>query len=176
MKKFILLTLTAVLSQILMSQSSVSVRINSATGDFEEWLKPIGTQTQSKTIGGMDAGSSDLEYGTEASGNDPQMVGLRFNNLNIPQGALITNAYIQFKVDAISKNTNPCVVFVKAQDTDSAGTFTSNNFDLTSRLKLKDSVVWNVSGASWGIVGSASSDQRTTDISILVQQLVNRSG
>ncbi len=165
-----------VLSQILMSQSSVSVRINSATDDFEEWLKPIGTQTQSKTVGGMDAGSSDLEFGTEASGNDPQMVGLRFNNLNIPQGALITNAYIQFKVDAFSKNSNPCVVFIKAQDTDSAGTFTSINFDLTSRLKLKDSVVWNVSGASWGTVGSAAADQRTTDISILVQQLVNRSG
>lgn len=175
-KVFALLLVFIVITKSLLAQTTVSVRINSATDDFEEWLKPIGSQTQSKTIGGMDNGSSDLEFGTEASGNDPQMVGLRFNNLNIPQGALITNAYIQFKVDAISKNSNPCVVFVKAQDTDSAGTFTSNNFDLTSRLKFKDSVVWGVSGASWGTVGSASADQRTTDISTLVQQIVNRSG
>ena len=176
MKNLILFALLLSASATIFAQKTVSVRINSATDDFEEWLKPVGGQTQSKTIGSMDVGSSDLEFGTESSGNDPQMVGLRFGNLNIPKGSLILNAYIQFKVDATSKNNDPCIVHFKIQDSDSASTFTANNFDLTSRNKLSDSITWSVSGSSWGVVGSASIDQRSADLSTLIQKTINRSG
>ena len=40
-------------------------------------------------------------------GPDDQKIGIRFNNLNIPQGALIENAYIQFTADQ-TDNINPC--------------------------------------------------------------------
>ena len=43
--------------------------------------------------------SSDLELIND--GNN-QVVGVRFASLNIPKGATITNAYLQFKVDEIS--------------------------------------------------------------------------
>ena len=175
-KVFALLLVFIVITKSLLAQTTISVRINSANDDYEEFLKASGSQTQSKTIGGMDAGSSDLEFGAESSGNDPQMVGLRFNNINIPKGSLITGAYIQFKVDAINKNSDPCIVHIKVQDSDSAETFSSNNFDLTKRSKLSDSVTWSVSGNSWKTVGAATPEQRTTNISSLIQNIVNRNG
>ncbi|NBU72074.1 MAG: hypothetical protein EBS53_11620, partial [Bacteroidetes bacterium] len=61
----------------------------------------------------MDAGSSDLELGSEAANNkDPQLVGIRFTNLAIPQGALIRDARIQFTVDAVSKNSDPSELYI----------------------------------------------------------------
>ena len=74
-KVFALLLVFIVITKSLLAQTTISVRINSANDDYEEFLKASGSQTQSKTIGGMDAGSSDLEFGAESSGNDPQMVG-----------------------------------------------------------------------------------------------------
>ena len=94
----------------LFGQKTLNVRIGTADDDQEEWLPAKSGQTQSKTIGSLDAGSSDLEFGTEASGNDPQIVGLRFNNINIPKGSIILSAYIQFTVDAIGKNNDPCKI------------------------------------------------------------------
>ena len=43
--------------------------------------------------------SSDLELVTD--GSNSQMVGLRFTGIDIPQGAIITNAYIQFTTDEV---------------------------------------------------------------------------
>lgn len=149
-------------------------RIAAADDDQEEWL-PGANQT--KTAGQLDAGSSDLEFGTESKGNDPQMVGMRFTNLNIPQGSQITKAFIQFTVDATSKNQDPCEVYIKVEDTDSANTFNpSQNFDITSRSKYADSVTWKVGGTTWATVGSKSAEQATPDISELIQKIVDRGG
>ncbi len=108
------------ISQQLHAQKTLNVRIGSADDDQEEWIPAKSGQTQSKTIGSLDPGSSDLEFGTEASGNDPQMVGLRFTNINIPKGSIILSAYIQFTVDAIGKNNDPCMVYIKGEASDSS--------------------------------------------------------
>ncbi len=152
----------------------VSQRIDAAFDDIEEWI--AGPPTQTKTVGAIDWNSSDLEFGLESSTTDPQLVGLRFANLNIPKGAVIQNAYIQFTVDAINKNSNPCNVTIKYQPTDNAITFDSNAFHLTNRPKSADSITWNVTGTSWGTVGSAGPEQRTANIATLIQQIVNRTG
>jgi hypothetical protein len=155
----------------------LNVRINSADDDMEEWIPAKSGQTQGKTVGAMDGGSSDLEFGTEGTGNDPQIVGMRFNNINIPKGSMITNAYIQFTVDATGKNNDPCKVVIRGEDSDSANTYSSvANFDITKRTRTTDSVVWSVSGASWSVVGAATAEQRTPDISSLLKVIMGRSG
>ncbi len=47
--------------------------------------------------GAMTLGSSDLEMVEETDGT--QIVGLRYSTLDVPPGAVITSAYIQFRVD-----------------------------------------------------------------------------
>lgn len=157
------------------AQKTLNVRISSADDDLEEWLPARAGQTQSKTVGALDAGSSDIEFGTEASGNDPQLAGLRFNNLSIPKGAIILEAYIQFTVDAINKNTDPCKITLKTEWTGNSAAFNPRtNFDLSSRSKSTDSVLWTVSGSTWGTVGASTADQRTPNLSLLVQKIIDR--
>ena len=151
-----------------------STRVNSAFDDIEEWI--AGPPTQTKTVGGIDWNSSDLEFGWESTTTDPQLVGLRFQSINIPKGSMIQNAYIQFTVDATSKNSDPCNVVIRYQPSDNPTTFDSNAFHLTNRAKSTDSVSWSVGGAGWTTVGSAGVDQRTPNLAALVQQIVNRGG
>ncbi|MCU0417198.1 MAG: DUF839 domain-containing protein [Cytophagaceae bacterium] len=160
--------------QIAFSQNVLSVRINSASDDMEEYV--AGTN-QTKTVGSMDPGSSDLELGNEATTGDPQLVGLRFTNITIPKGALVTKATIQFTVDAISKNTDPCNVQIVGEANDNTITFNSlNSGDLSARPKTTANVSWAVTGSSWATVGSATDDQETPDIKTIIQEIIDRSG
>ncbi len=156
------------------AQQTITVQINSPSDDLEEW---VAGPNQTKVVGQLDDASSDLELGTEAANNkDPQVVGMRFTGLAIPKGALITKAYIQFQVDATNKNTDPCNLWITAEDADNPVTFDLTPFNITSRAKLTDTVFWNVLAGSWNTVGQNGADQRSADISALVQKLVNRSG
>lgn len=148
------------------------LKVSAASDDLEEYI--AGTY-QTKTIGSVDVGSSDLELGTEAAANkDPQMVGVRFANVNLPKNAQISKAYIQFTVDNTSKNTSPANLTIKAEASDSAITYTNTNFVLTSRPKTTDSV--NMVMADWPVAGAAGEAQRTADIKTLVQAVMNRAG
>ncbi len=175
MKAFYSLILCCLLAYVSQAQQTLSVRITAANDDLEEYL-PGANQT--KTVGTMDAGSSDVELGNEAAGNiDPQLVGLRFANITIPKGALITNAYLKFTVDATNKNTDPCNLHIFGQAADNPLTFDpSVNFNISSRPRLTDSIAWNIATGSWATVGQSGADQTSTNIAALVQQLVNRTG
>jgi hypothetical protein len=97
-------------------------------------------------------------------------VGMRFTGLNIPQGATITSAYVQFQADKTS--TGSASVTIRGHDTDDAGTFTSAS-DVTSRPQTTASVGWSPS--SW-TAGQAGAAQQTPDISAVIQEIVDRSG
>jgi hypothetical protein len=175
MFKKILITLSLFLFvSKLQAQTTFSTRINHAFNDMEEWI--AGPPTQTKTVGAIDWNSSDLEFGWESTTTDPQLVGLRFTNITIPKGAIITKAYIQFTVDATSKNADPCNVVIRYEPSDNPLQFDSNAFHLSNRSKSVDSISWNVTGSSWNTVGSAGVDQRTANLKTLVQQIVERNG
>lgn len=175
MKNIYLILLCCLGWQIAAAQQTLSVRISAANDDLEEYL-PGASQT--KTVGAMDAGSSDVELGNETAGNiDPQLVGLRFTNIAIPKGAIITNAYLKFTVDATNKNTDPCNLHIFAQAADNPLTFDPTvNFNISSRPRLADSIAWNIATGSWATVGQSGADQTSTNIAALVQQLINRTG
>ena len=64
---------------------SVEVRVAAGSDDAEE-----------STSGSMSLTSSDLELVYDGS---DQTVGIRFSGVDIPQGANIVNAYVQFQVE-----------------------------------------------------------------------------
>jgi len=174
MKKQLLLALLIGATSAVFAQTTINVRVSNGSDDHEELIN--GSVPQSGTVGDMDPGSSDLELGNADPTADPQLVGIRFPGIAIPANATILNAYIQFAVDATNKNTDPCVLTVQVEDNINPATFSDNPFSLSTRSVLTSSVTWNVSGASWGTVGSAGADQRTPDLKSLVQSLVNKSG
>ena len=175
MKKMYITLLACLFATIISAQSRVVVQVSAPEDDMEEY---IAGPTQVQEVGSIDSGSSDLELGSEsADGTEPQMVGVRFRNVSIPQGAIITNARLIFTVDNTSKNTDPSVITIKVQDADNPDAFNeSQTFNISSRATLSDSITWNIGAGTWGNIGDAGDDQTTPNLAALVQQIVNRGG
>jgi hypothetical protein len=126
----------------------VETRISSGNDDVEERL-----------AGSIDLTSSDLELVDDNPSKLNQTIGLRFNGLDIPQGAIITNAYIQFQGD--EADAGAATLQIHGEDTDDAAAFSSSSFDVSSRSLTSATVTWTP--PEWTTVGAASVDQQTAD-------------
>jgi len=136
----------------------VDVRVAASSDDAEE-----------KITGGMRMTSSDLELVYDSG---EQTVGMRFNGVDIPLGASIANAYVQFQTD--EADSDPTSLTIKGEAADNAVTFAATTNNISSRPTTASYVSW--SPDPWLIVGEAGSAQRTPDISSIIQEIVNRPG
>ena len=101
-----------------------------------------------------------------------QTIGIRFNGLAIPQGAVITNAYVQFEASAIDDDVT--TLQFHGEDTDNAATFDTTDFNVTSRPVTNASVSW--APPIWTTAGEAGVDQQTPNIASVIQEIVDRGG
>ncbi len=125
---------------------------------------------QRVSSGSVNLSSSDLEL--IADGSNDQLVGMRFTNVTVPNGATISSAYTQFQVD--ETNSGATSVNIQAQDIDDAPTFSTSSNNISSRSRTSASVAW--APAAWSSVGEAGPDQRTPNIKAVIQEIVNRPG
>ncbi len=138
--------------------TTVSSRVNTGSDDAEEKISD----------GKVGLGSSDLELGYD--GSTAQIVGMRFTQLDIPQGAIIQNAYIEFEADETNSGTTNLVF--RGQNSDNAPTFLSTNYNISSRAKTTASVNWN-NVPAWNTVNEK---HQSPDLSKIIQEIVNRPG
>ncbi len=97
MRKIIYLLPFLAFSTLCIAQRTISIQVSAPEDDLEEY---IAAAQQTKPLGTMDAGSSDLELGSTDPGNvDPQLIGIRFAGLSIPRGSLIVSAQTLFVID-----------------------------------------------------------------------------
>lgn len=149
-----------------LSTSAATYQVTSSSDDAEE------QGSNGSSPGTMDLTSSDLELVQDGNDGD-QWVGMRFNSIAVPQGALIASAYIQFTVDENDTLTGD--KFIWAEDVDNSATFVSTSSNISTRDLTAASVVWtNI--PNWPTVGAAGPDQRTPNLAAVVQEVVNRSG
>ncbi|MCB9196416.1 MAG: T9SS type A sorting domain-containing protein [Flavobacteriales bacterium] len=130
---------------------------------------------QYKSDGSVDLTSSDLELCVEEwpwpLSDEAQWVGLRFNGLEIPNGATITSAYVQFTADEDQSGTANLVIYGEASD--NAAAFTSSTNNLSNRTRTTTSVSWSPN--SWSTDQNGTNEQ-TPDITNIVSEIINRSG
>ncbi len=135
---------------------------------------PISTSSddaeENTSTGKINRNSSDLELADHET--HTQLVGMRFNSLNIPQGATITKAFIRFLVDEESSGTTSLIIH--GQATDNAPTFTTVNANISSRSQTNAAVDW--APASWDVIGVFRGPEQTPNIASIIQEIVNRSG
>ncbi len=118
--------------------------------------------------------NEDLEMPAQGENTGNQYVGLRFAGLNIPQGATITNAYVQFKTNE-TKQAGTIGLTIDGLDVNNQGNFACNsNGQLDNASLTSASVNWNPS--NWSTVGQSGSGQRTPALTAIVQEIVNRAG
>ncbi|MFT6926893.1 MAG: hypothetical protein ACJAZP_002513, partial [Psychromonas sp.] len=115
--------------------------------------------------------SADLELVLD--NNYLQIIGLRFRNLSIPENAIITRAYIQFQADETDFLLDTQLKIV-AEKNNNAATFTSAAYNISSRAKTNASVSW--SPAAWDTIGAAGEDQRSSDLTAIVQEIISETG
>ena len=137
----------------------IETRIASGNDDVEE-----------RHSGRMSFDSTDLELSTDK--NIVQTIGLRFTNLDIPAGAVVTRAYIQFETDEVGSTDT--FLEVRGLATDDTAAFTSNRYDLSSREMTGAVAGW--APEPWTVVHEAAENQRTSDLSEIVQEIVSRPG
>jgi hypothetical protein len=136
----------------------LEIRVTASSDDAEE-----------RASGRVKRTSTDLELVFDKS---EQTVGMRFKDINIPRGAEIADAYVQFQVDETSSRTTSLSIAGEASD--NAPRFTSSKGNISSRSLTNASVAW--SPAPWTTVGEAGPDQRTPNIAVIIGEIVERPG
>ncbi len=137
------------------------------------------------TVGAVSTSSDDAYQNTNGSmssltstdiriGGVVGASGVRFSGLNVPQGATITEAYIQFSADSSSTTSGSAVVTVRGEASNDAATFTTTNNNITSRATTASSVSWTI--PTWATNNERGVNQRTPSLNSVVQEIVNRPG
>ncbi len=132
---------------------------------FEIRVVTSSDDAEENAIGDIDLVSPDLDNGMRT-------VGLRFNGVSLPKNAIINNAYVQYQTSEADALSTPLTIWGEAQD--NPGTFLANTQNISSRLKTSSSMSW--SPPPWTLVGQAGVDQRTSNITTILQEIVNRPG
>ena len=142
-------------------QTTVTSQVSNDRDDAEERV----------SNGNVDRGSSDLEL-IRDGGND-QLVGVRFRNINVPQGVTIVSANIQFTTDETDSGSTSLVI--RGEDANNPGNFVENTNNISNRTLTTASVAWNNIPA-WNTVGQSGPNQQTPNLSSIVQEIVDRGG
>jgi hypothetical protein len=145
------------------SQTTISVQILDPMDDCEEVREVIDP---TDVLGFMDHGSSDLELCTE---DNLQYVGLIFRDVQIPVGATITNAYVQFQCDDLNDEAITLEIYGAAEATVPAP-FTEDLFGVSSHPSTTATVSWTP--PAWATEGEAGPDQATPDISAIIAEII----
>ena len=102
-----------------------------------------------------------------------QVVGITFPSVNIPQGDIVTSAYVLFDVDEVrpgqSDATTSVSIYGEANAASAAPTTTAN--DLSNRVPTSSNVMWQPE-PSVGV----HDDLTTPDISVVVNEIISLPG
>jgi len=112
-----------------------------------------------------------IEWTTQATPGGLQQIGLRFNEIGVPQGAKIKSATIEFRPQRDDSSLADFKIY--GEDSDNAQTFGTTNDDISTRPRTsgsKGKEDWDVSAWSTGVATS------TPDLKDIVQQIVDRPG
>ena len=123
-----------------------------------------GNQTSWKSYDNGGQSRLKIEYSTAPATS--QVIGLRYSDLNIPRGATVTSATLEFVSSGTDNKATS--LNISAQDIGDAPEFSSASGDLSTRSKTA-SVNWTP-GNWWGNKRWFSS----SDVTSVVQSVVNR--
>jgi hypothetical protein len=121
---------------------------------------------------GLNSVDLELVLNTEGGVTGNQTVGLRFTGVDIPQGAQISSAYVQFKTAETGSTATTLTIHGEAAD--NAAPFAATTANFSSRPSTAASTIW--SPPAWNTVNEVGAAQRTSDIAGVVQDIVSRSG
>ena len=124
---------------------------------------------EQRADGTMYSNSTDLELVTDGG---VQMVGLKFNNIQLAAGAKIVNAYVQFSTDEMSNENT--VLTIAGEASANPAAFTSARLNVSSRTRTVASAQWQPE--PWLVLNEAGVRQQTPSLKSVVEELINNAG
>jgi len=106
------------------------------------------------------------------AGGTSQTVGIRFDNIDVPRGATVTEAWVQFT--SKGANSSATTVQIAGIAEDDTATFTTSPTTVTSRPRTQARANW--SPAAWTAAGLSGTAQRTSDVRAVAQEVLSRPG
>jgi type IV pilus assembly protein PilY1 len=113
--------------------------------------------------------SADLDIGSFDVGANNAILGLRFQNVAIPQGATIQSAYIEFTADKYNNETTN--ILIEGEASDDATPFDTVADNIKSRTPTTATAAWE-GLTEW----SPGVNYGSADITEIVQEIVSRPG
>lgn len=115
----------------------------------------------------------------ELTAGGANLVGLRFDDLNIPRGATINHAALEFSTGQYDGAATTLTIV--GQNVDDAPVFDSSNNSLKTRIistgsKTAASVAWNADTWEVGDLNNGPLKERSADISSVVKEIIDRPG
>ncbi|MEZ4662319.1 MAG: hypothetical protein R2911_32620 [Caldilineaceae bacterium] len=110
--------------------------------------------------------SGDLELSENR--DRPQVVGVRFQNVDVPPNARIINAYIAFQTDATGDRSTS--LRISGEASFNARTFSDAPHDISSRISTDAAVEWN-DVPVWSAVREAHA---TPNLAPIVQEIISQ--
>ena len=136
------------------SADTIDIHVSQLSDDAEE--NTAGTWVSTNI--------NDLEMGDK-------LCGVRFQGVDIPKGAAINRAYIQFTADYA--RTGPSNLIIWGENNANPATYSDGGGDLLSnRSKTIATVDWN-NVPAWNSGGDDGYQQQTPDLKTIVQEYVN---
>jgi len=159
MKKIPALLFFTILSLSGYSQNEFKAKINASQND--------GIEFQSLTF------ISDIDYLTLGERNGSTLVGLHFESVNVPKGAIIDSAYLQFSSAENSNFNDNVSINIEVKSASEAFPESVGRNILTPRKKSNNWLNWNVEGA-WS-KNERSESQKSPNLTELVTEVIQLS-
>ena len=99
-----------------------------------------------------------------------KVVGVRFDQVELPRGSRVRKAYVQFTSGEVSEQKSTLSLALEASD--DARRFDAVEHNLSERPVTQETVRWRP--AAWKKEGRAGDTEQTPDLSALVQQVIDR--
>jgi len=161
----------------LVDQTSKTISIGIFTEEGEVAVKNGQDDVEETEAGLIYFNSSDLEMVFDDYNFYPgvpngfQKIGLRFQNVFIPPGAVINSAYIQFRSDETDDTF--AEFLIKAENTDDAIPFDDGSLsNVSGRTTFEENAYWTP--PAWNETGVVGPAQQTSDVSEMLQQIIDR--
>jgi len=120
--------------------------------------------------GSMYMDSSDLELTEDTSG--AQVIGLRFDGVEVAQGLTIQSAYLQFQTDETNDAAAALTLYGEAAD--DAAAFEDAVSNVSDRARTVTSVDWDP--VAWDTAGENGAAQRSPNIGPIIREITARPG
>jgi len=149
---------------------SVGLYAQTYTGCYEQRIL-------SATNDALEYGNSSADVVTGAFGItmvqswSNQKVGFRFQELPLPAGAIISNAYIQFTCKDPEKSTGPSNLEIRAQLSGDAAIFEQSPSNISDRTLTNAVVNWEPE--EWRRKEYGGDDERTPNLANLMQEVID---